>query len=127
VGEGTLQRVLLIDDMISVRALLKVYLMEFGFAFSEASNGQEGLQLARAEKPDLVIVDLVMPVMGGIEFLDALRRDPVISQTPVIILTGSAAEVSKLGVSQKPHTQVTRKPVEPAELKRIVREALHLT
>lgn len=119
-------RLLLIDDMASIRALLKVYLMEFGFTFAEAVNGREGLAAARASQPDLIIVDLQMPVMDGVEFLHALRQLPALASIPVIVLSADEKEMQRLSSDPVPHTFVTRKPIEPSALKGVVREALRL-
>ncbi len=118
--------VLIIDDLRSMRALVKVYLMEYGYTFHEAADGAEGLRIAREKKPDLAIVDLMMPVLDGIGVLVGLRSDPLVSMTPVIILSASEEQTARLASFPSPRTFVALKPIEPAKLKETVREALAL-
>jgi two-component system chemotaxis response regulator CheY len=118
--------VLIVDDMLSMRSLVKVYLMEYGFTFYEAADGAEGLRIAREKKPDVAIVDLVMPVLDGMGFLVGLRSDPTISKTPVIVLSGSEEQTARIAAYPGRRTTVTKKPIEPAKLKEAVRDALAL-
>lgn len=120
-AKGYMKRVLLVDDMLVIRALVRVYLMEFGFDFVEARNGEEGLTLARHQRPDLIITDLQMPVMDGAEFLRLLRADPALEAVPVIVLSTGESASSPPGP-----TRFERKPVEPEALKEAVRLSLGL-
>lgn len=96
--------VLLVEDEAVTRMAMRTTLEEDGWSVVEASNGEEGLQQAAATKPDVVIVDLNMPVMDGFGFLEGVRALPGCSDIPVIVLTGrefSAEDRSKLrGASQ---------------------------
>jgi len=78
------QTILVVDDDERLRALVGTYLTQAGFRVLMAGNGAEALRLAHAEKPDLVILDVMMPEMDGYAFLRAFRRD---ASTPVILLT----------------------------------------
>jgi two-component system cell cycle response regulator len=76
----------------------------FDCVFCEAGNGEEGLAAAATEKPDLIILDITMPVMDGCAMLGKLRADPALKSVPVIMLTaessaGNVASVSQLGIS----------------------------
>lgn len=119
-------RVLLVDDMLAVKALLRVYLMEFQFEFLEAKNGLEGLGLARAKVPALIITDIQMPVMGGLEMLDEIRRDPLLARIPVIVLSSDEQQTANLRLLGPALTFVALKPIEPLPLKTAVRQALNL-
>ena len=116
--------VLLVDDMLAVRALLRVYLMGFKLDFAEAGNGAEALALARANPPVLIITDIQMPVMGGLELLEAVRGDPRLERIPVIILSSDEKETAKLRRLKPRHTFIAVKPIELEALKGAVREAL---
>jgi len=74
------------DDKVVVKALL-AELNENGLSVISASNGLDGLTLAKKEKPDLILLDLVMPKMGGIEMLTELRKDTWGKDAEVIVLT----------------------------------------
>src|SRR5690606_29895728 len=93
---------LIIDDDDVVRASLAAYLEDSGFSVLQASNGQQGLQVFEQDKPDLVICDLRMPQMGGLELIrQVTERSP---QTPVIVVSGAgvmndAVEALRLGAA----------------------------
>ncbi len=78
---------LIIDDDEVVRASLAAYLEDSGFSVLQASNGQQGLQVFEQDKPDLVICDLRMPQMGGLELIRQVTE--LSSQTPVIVVSGA--------------------------------------
>ncbi len=81
--------ILVVDDKASVRLLLKEYLSEQGYGVVTAVNGREALIVARQEKPDLILLDVMMPEMDGFQFLTHYRRE---QNTPVIIVTAKDEE-----------------------------------
>ncbi len=87
------QTILVVDDKPNVRAMLKDYLSEQGYRVVTAENGQDALYSARYEKPDLVLLDVMMPRLNGFQFLPAFRRE---SQAPVILLTAKIEEHDKV-------------------------------
>ena len=107
------KKILVVDDKPELRTLLKSYLGQEGFDTLTASDGQEALHVARREKPDLIILDLMMPEMGGYEFMRVYSRE---AETPVIILTAKLEENDKvLGLELGADDYVT-KPFSPREL-----------
>jgi CheY-like chemotaxis protein len=84
-----MSKILIVDDRLLNRQLLVKLLGSRNHLAWEASDGAEALQLARLERPDLVISEVLMPTMDGFEFVRQLRADPVICQTPVIFMTGN--------------------------------------
>jgi PAS domain S-box-containing protein len=84
-----MSKILIVDDLLSNRQLLVKLLVSQHHLAWEASDGAEALQIARKERPDLVISDVLMPTMDGYEFVRQLRADPMIGQTPVIFITGN--------------------------------------
>lgn len=114
---------LIIDDDEVVRASLAAYLEDSGFSVLQASNGQQGLQVFEQEKPDLVICDLRMPQMGGLELIRQVTD--IEPQTPVIVVSGAgvmndAVEALRLGAAD-----YLIKPLEDlAVLEHSVRRAL---
>ena len=82
-------KVLLIDDDEIVRSLYSEFLKLKHFDIITAQNGEEGLTILETHKPDLILLDIKMPVMGGIEFLKKMRSDPKCSTIPVVLLTGT--------------------------------------
>lgn len=115
------KKILVVDDKPELRGLLKSYLTPEGFNIVEAGNGQEALFVARYEKPDLIILDLMMPEMGGYEFMRAYSRE---ADTPIIILTAKLEENDKvLGLELGADDYVT-KPFSMRELTARVRAIL---
>ena len=87
------QTILVVDDEIRLRDMLRVYLEKEGYRVVEAGNGREALVVARYEKPDLIILDLMMPELGGYDFIRAYRKE---AETPVIMLTAKIEETDKV-------------------------------
>ena len=105
--------ILVVDDNPDIRKMLKDYLSAEGFRVSSAENGQKALFVARDEKPDLIILDMMMPEMGGQEFLSIYTKE---ADTPVLILTARIEETDKvLGLELGADDYVT-KPFSPREL-----------
>ncbi len=85
--------ILVVDDKASVRTLVKDYLTEENFRVVIAENGRQALYAARQEKPDLILLDIMMPEMGGYDFLRSYRKE---ANTPVILLTARLEESDKV-------------------------------
>ena len=85
--------ILIVDDKASVRTLVRDYLIAEGFRVATANNGRDALFVARDEKPDLILLDIMMPEMSGYEFLQAYRKE---RNTPVILLTAKLEESDKV-------------------------------
>ena len=118
------KKILVVDDKKELRALLKQYLTQEGFDIVQAEDGQKALYVARQEKPDLVILDLMMPEMGGYDFLRLYSRE---ADTPVIILTAKLEENDKvLGLELGADDYVT-KPFSMRELAARIRTVLRRT
>ena len=84
--------VLMIDDEASARKLAKLLLEREGYEVLTASNGEEGLILAKVKQPDLILLDVVMPKMDGYQTLKRLREDQDVKQIPVIMVTARGTE-----------------------------------
>ena len=116
-----MKTILIIDDKTSVRVLVKDYLSKEGFRVVEADNGQNGLYVARQEKPDLILLDIMMPEMDGIEFMRVFGKE---RDTPIILLTAKVDETDKvLGLEFGADDYVT-KPFSMRELLARIRAVL---
>ncbi len=89
-------RILVVEDDPDLRRILKLQLEDRGYEVSEAENGAEGFQSVRAELPDCVILDLMMPVMDGFGFLKRVRSIMNTTEVPIIILTASEDERNRM-------------------------------
>jgi len=113
--------ILVVDDEQQLRTLVQAYLTQEGFRVVTAADGQEALFVARHEKPDLIILDLMMPEMDGYEFMRVYSKE---RQTPVIILTAKVEENDRvLGLELGADDYVT-KPFSMRELAARVRAVL---
>lgn len=90
------RRVLVVDDEPDLVDLVSLNLQRRGYLPIGATNGLEGLNAARAERPDLAIVDVMMPEMDGLELVRRLRADPATADIPVLMLTARATEADEL-------------------------------
>jgi DNA-binding response OmpR family regulator len=116
--------VLVVDDEQDILDLVRFRLEHDGYRVLTASDGQTGLTLAQTERPDLCILDVMMPKLSGLEVLAHLRGDPATANTPVILLTarGQDADVDR-GFELGAHDYIT-KPFSPKELRRRVHNQL---
>src|SRR5689334_5922247 len=97
-------KILTVDDSLTIRLVIMQAFQSFDCVISEAINGEEGLAMARNERPDLIHLDLNMPTMDGIAMLKILRADPELKAIPVIMLTAESDResvflITRLGVS----------------------------
>ena len=92
-GNGSAGRVLVVEDDEGIREMLKYNLSSAGFSVQEASDGAAGLRTARTARPDLILLDLMLPGMSGFDFCRALRKT---SRVPIIMITAKDAEVDKI-------------------------------
>lgn len=115
------QLILVVDDEAKLVSVVKGYLEQAGYRVVAASNGREALFAARDHQPDLIILDMMMPVMDGLEFLRHYRRDGL---APIIALTARVDETDKiLGLEMGADDYIT-KPFSPRELVARVRAVL---
>jgi DNA-binding response OmpR family regulator len=121
------QKILVVDDEPDAVELLRVNLESAGYAVASAHDGEEALKKARMTLPELIILDLMLPEVDGMEVCKVLRRDQKTSHIPIIMLTAKAAEIDRvLGLELGADDYVT-KPFSPRELvlrvKRLLRTA----
>jgi CheY-like chemotaxis protein len=116
----TKKTVLVVDDERPILTLLARLVQGVGAKVELAYNGKEALEKMRAQKPDLVLLDLIMPVMSGEEVLTVMETDPQLQDIPVIVISTKAA----LGPGVERPVTLLRKPFEPSEVKRLIREKL---
>jgi two-component system alkaline phosphatase synthesis response regulator PhoP len=115
------KKILIVDDEPQIVEICKDYLKAAGYVTVTASNGLQGVSLARREKPDLIVLDLMMPEMDGLEVTRTIRRE---SGVPIIMLTARVEETDKLiGLELGADDYIT-KPFSPRELVARIRVVL---
>jgi len=120
-------RILVVDDHGINREFLETLLRYAGYEVIQASNGAEALNLVRERRPDLVITDVLMPVMGGVEFADRVRADATIAHTPIIFYTATYRDPqARLLADSVNVNTVLIKPAEPQAILDAVASALDL-
>ncbi|HEU5123625.1 MAG TPA: response regulator [Verrucomicrobiae bacterium] len=96
-------KILSVDDSRTIRIIVGRAFSQYDCQMCEAGNGEEGLAVAAREKPDLILLDVTMPVMDGVTMLTKLKEDPELKSIPVIMLTAESGRenvlhIAKLGV-----------------------------
>ena len=96
-------KILTVDDSKTVRIIVRKAFRTFDCEILEAGNGVEGLAIAAKETPDLILLDVTMPVMDGVEMLTKLKSDPALKAIPVMMLTAEGGrdhvlKIAKIGV-----------------------------
>ncbi len=121
---ATAARILVVDDEPTVRLLVQTALEADGYVLEEAANGRDALQLIKAQKPDLVVLDLLMPELDGLEVLKAMRANPGTQAIPVLILTARHDEASIRAGFDLGATDYLTKPFAVPQLSARVRACL---
>lgn len=109
-------KILVVDDESEAVELVEFNLKQAGYEIITAADGAEALSRARSNSPSLIVLDLMLPEMSGLEVCKTLRRDPFTSTIPIIMLTAKAAEIDRvLGLELGADDYIT-KPFSPREL-----------
>jgi DNA-binding response OmpR family regulator len=122
--ERTAAKVLVIDDEAPIRLLCRVNLEAEGMEVVEAEDGTVGLELARSEKPDVILLDVMMPGMDGWEVLQALQADEGTSEIPIVFLTARAELRDRAQGLELGGLDYVTKPLNPVELAPLVFDLL---
>lgn len=111
-----IHKILLVDDSKTELHVLSELLTKKGFQVRTAENGEEALKRLREDKPDLILMDVVMPGQNGFQLTRAITRDPLFSQVPVIICTSKNQETDRVWGMRQGAKDYVVKPVNPEEL-----------
>jgi two-component system chemotaxis response regulator CheY len=118
------KRILSADDSASIRQLVVFTLEKEGYEVVSAVDGQDALQKAKSSLVDMVITDLNMPNMDGLELIQALRSEPAFKFTPIVMLTTESAMIKKDAGKQAGATGWIVKPFKPEQLIAVVKRLL---
>lgn len=139
------KRILIVDDEPDAISFISSVLEDNGYDYLSADNGEEGLEMAKKEKPDMILLDLIMPGKSGILMFQELKKDPELGKIPVIVVSGASEALGvdlrnfmikqprrgkEKVVETTGETQFTEpnayvdKPVDPNELIKVIKENL---
>jgi two-component system, sensor histidine kinase and response regulator len=118
------KRVLVVDDELSIRMLCRVNLVASGIEVLEADNGTDAVELVRRERPDLVLLDVMMPDLDGFEVARRLAADPKTREIPIVFLTARAGEADRRLGEQLGGVGYVVKPFDPVKIGHLVEEVL---
>jgi CheY-like chemotaxis protein len=139
------KRILIVDDEPDAISYISSVLEDNGYEYLSAENGEQGLELAQKEKPDMILLDLIMPEKSGMLMFQELKKDPELGKIPVIVVSGASEALGvdlrnfmikqprrgkEKVVETTGETQFTEpnayveKPVDPNELIKVIKENL---
>jgi two-component system, OmpR family, alkaline phosphatase synthesis response regulator PhoP len=120
----TMAYILAVDDEPNIVRLIQVTLERHGYKIDTAKNGAQALSKIRANRPALVVCDVMMPEMDGFELLSTLRRDPLYADLPMLMLTAKVADQSVMEGYSRGADMYLTKPFNPMELVQFVQRIL---
>jgi CheY-like chemotaxis protein len=125
VGDAML-RVLIVEDEKPIRELLDDFLSDEGFDTLLAENGQRGVELARAEQPDLVLMDLMLPLLDGFAAMRALKEDPETREIPVVVMSANSVLLLHLS-DQLLADETLRKPFDLDQVLHVIQSRIGIS
>jgi two-component system cell cycle response regulator DivK len=118
------RRILVVEDHADNRQILRDLLTSAGYEILEAENGERGVAIAAAQKPDLILMDIQLPIMDGYEATRQIKSDPVLRQIPIIVITSYAMSGDEDKARGAGCDAYVTKPYSPRQLLGIVRKQL---
>lgn len=110
------QTILIVDDERDLLDLIEYNLKKEGFKVLKAENGEEGISKAKEHKPDLILLDIMMPKMDGLEAVEIMRKDDDLKKTPIIFLTARSDEKTEIDGLNKGGDDYITKPISTTKL-----------
>jgi len=117
-------RVLIVEDNEEMLETLSLSLEAEGFAITTALSGIEAIKKARARRPDVILLDLMLPEMDGFGVCETLRRHEATANVPILVVSGASGEFTRLASLESGGTDFISKPAKPSELAVRIRAAL---
>jgi two-component system, cell cycle response regulator DivK len=118
------KRILIVEDQEDNRAILRDLLTASGYEFIEAANGQEGLDKAQAEHPDLILMDIQLPVLDGYETTRQIKARPALAAIPIVAVTSYALSGDEAKARAAGCDGYVTKPFSPRNLLAVIRSFL---
>lgn len=115
---------MVVEDYDDTRLLLKVAFEGLGYTVLEASNGQEAVDIAERERPDLILMDLDLPILDGIAATQRIRQQPSLESVPIVAVTAYPMSYTHVKAFAKGCNEYMRKPIDMTELTNVVNRYL---
>ena len=120
-------KILVVDDEVQLIQMVQIRLEASGYEVVTANDGEEGIEKAKSENPDLVLLDIMMPVMDGYEACKILKSDPQTNKIPIIYLSAKAQEDDLQNGKESGADAFVKKPFETPELLAKIEELLKIS
>jgi len=117
-------KVLIVDDSKNIRKLISVVLGKIGYTYVEAGNGLDALEKVDIERPDLVVLDIIIPGVNGLKVCEEIRKNPKTKDIGIIILTSEATYEARELAHKAGADVFMIKPFEPSDLRAAAKEVL---
>jgi two-component system, cell cycle response regulator DivK len=118
------KRILVVEDQEDLRDVLRTLLVGSGYEMLEAANGEDGVAKARSDRPDLILMDIQMPVLNGYEATQQIKADPELASTPIVAVSSFAMKGDEEKARAAGCDHYVTKPYSPVQLLRIIRAFL---
>jgi CheY-like chemotaxis protein len=118
------QTILLVEDFDDTRLMMKLWLMRKGYRVIEAENGEEAVDLAHTQAPDLIIMDLMMPGLSGLDATRRIREYQSLQQTPIVAVSAYGADEYRARAIDAGCDEYVSTPFEPEELGQLIKTLL---
>jgi two-component system cell cycle response regulator DivK len=114
------KRILVVEDQEDLRGVLRTLLTGSGYEMIEAADGQAGVEKAKAERPDLILMDIQMPVLNGYDATQQIKADPNLKATPIIAVSSFAMKGDEEKARASGCDSYVTKPYSPMQLLRVI-------
>jgi len=123
-GHHSLPKILLVEDFDDTRLMMKMWLEKRGYSVIEAENGEEAVNLAQSEAPDLIIMDVMMPGMNGLDATQRIRQYQALRRTPIVAVSAYGADEYRSLALEAGCNEYVSTPFEPRALARLLTSLL---
>ena len=120
-----LPTILLVEDFDDTRLMMKMWLVKNGYRVIEAETGEEAIELAQQERPDLILMDVMMPGMNGLDATQRIRQDRALRRTPIVAVSAYGAEEYRSLALEAGCNEYVSTPFEPQKLADLIKDLLH--
>ncbi|HEY5075233.1 MAG TPA: response regulator [Pyrinomonadaceae bacterium] len=121
---GALRTILLVEDFDDTRLMMKLWLMKNGYRVLEAETGQEAINVAQRERPDLIIMDVMMPGMNGLDATQRIREYQALRRTPIVAVSAYGADEYRSIAIEAGCNEYVSTPFEPSALAELIKSLI---